>query len=400
MHSTISNVVIYNPTGSGLPQLAPDLVNSLAEMAKDYADKKRSIVLSIATDSAKDELLILLCLSERGASWNKKPGDPDLPTFTSHEWLEGDEDTSANREAYMAHLKRHVKLDTNYSFVDVQPKRTLLSVTVKGSDGDRSIRGTTDVVVAKLSDAKNDTIRNGVEALLELKKPEKLKRKDNGPQTIAEHLAASALNPSVGVVSFLTDLTTSWTVFWFGWNGDGTEVILYKLKLEGQKGAQQAFYMLESLKDESRRELLPTTFSDRLSFNDLSHKIITDRNNPKRQRMSPGSGSGGGSLEKDAKQPPNPGQRPPPSGPTGDSGNLSRSQPQGGQADNSKGAQLTVMDSVTVLRHFAPQYNDDIADELDLVDMVNEAEQHEIIRSFAMKHIVPHMTGHYPSSTC
>mmetsp|Transcript_5658 Transcript_5658/g.12418 ORF Transcript_5658/g.12418 Transcript_5658/m.12418 type:complete len:500 (-) Transcript_5658:259-1758(-) len=379
----------------------PDLVDSLAEMAKDYTDKKRSILLSHATNSAKDELLRLLCLTERGASWVNMPRDPDLPSYRAHEWLEGDEDTAENREAYTNYLTKHVRLATGYSFMDVQPKRDLLTVVVMGREGERKIRGTTDVVVAKLSDIENDAVRNGVEALFELKKPDKLTQKDHGPQMIGQHVSASYLNKSIGVVSFLTDLRNSWTIFWYGRNEDGTEVVLFKLLLEGEKGGRLALYILESLKDQSRRELLPTSFSDRLSFNDLYNELMKDGNNPKRQRTIPDRGTGGGSLDQDTPpQPPEPGQRHPSTYcPAEEGGRSGRPQPQGGQGNNTRDAQLEVMDRVAVLRHLAPQHSGDIADELDLLDMVDEADQHEIVMSFAMKHIVPYMTGHYPPST-
>ena len=50
-------------------------------------------------------------------------------------------------------------------------------------------------------------------------------------------------------------------------------------------------------------------------------------------------------------------------------------------------------DMASVLRLFAPHSNCDVANELDLLDMVDEVDQYEIIRSFAAKHIVPYMTG-------
>lgn len=45
------------------------------------------------------------------------------------------------------------------------------------------------------------------------------------------------------------------------------------------------------------------------------------------------------------------------------------------------------------LRLFAPHSDSDVANELDLLDFVDEDEQYEIVRNFAAKHIVPHMTG-------
>ena len=47
-----------------------------------------------------------------------------------------------------------------------------------------------------------------------------------------------------------------------------------------------------------------------------------------------------------------------------------------------------------VLSLFAPPFYRDVANELDLLDMVDKNEQHEIVRAFTAKHIVPHMLGH------
>ena len=49
------------------------------------------------------------------------------------------------------------------------------------------------------------------------------------------------------------------------------------------------------------------------------------------------------------------------------------------------------MSMASALSLFAPPSDRDVANELDLVDMVGESEQYEIVRSFAAKHIVPYM---------
>jgi len=372
------------------PTLDPGLVTRLAEVVDYFLEKKASILLSNATTRNKDEPLQLLRLREHGAAWDKKPEDADLPDFTSHEWLAGGEDSADNREAYMKYLKCRVALPDNYSVMDVQPNRNLLSTPLANTG--RTIRGTTDVVVAQSSNIQNNAVRNNVEALLGLKKPENLRQTDHCPQAVVEHLAASQLNDNVGVVSFLTDLTNSWTVFWFGWSEYEPGVVLYKLQLHEAKAGPLALFILKNLNNKSMRELLPATFSDRLSFKEVLRQIQLANDNPKRQRMSPGSGNGGGSSEQGTSSTPEPAQRHTSSGPANES--TGRSQPQGGQADQCSNT-LTVMDKAYVLRRLAPRYNDDVADELDLLDMVDQSEQLEIIRSFAMKHIVPHMYGDY-----
>ena len=51
------------------------------------------------------------------------------------------------------------------------------------------------------------------------------------------------------------------------------------------------------------------------------------------------------------------------------------------------------MSMASALGLFAPPADRDVANELDLLDMVDESEQYEIVRSFTVKHIVPFMTG-------
>ena len=51
------------------------------------------------------------------------------------------------------------------------------------------------------------------------------------------------------------------------------------------------------------------------------------------------------------------------------------------------------MSMASALSLFAPPADRDVANELDLLDMLDPDEQYEIVKSFAMKHIVPHMRG-------
>jgi hypothetical protein len=55
------------------------------------------------------------------------------------------------------------------------------------------------------------------------------------------------------------------------------------------------------------------------------------------------------------------------------------------------------MSMASALSLFAPPADRDVANELDLLDMVDVNEQYEIVRLFALKHIVPHMTGSEPT---
>ena len=96
-------------------------------MVNDYNAKKRTIVFSDATGSGRDALLAMLNVPEIGASWPSKPGG-NFPRF---EWLSSNEDSPGNRASYMAHLKMHVELPSNYSFADMQRDRTLLNSEIR-----------------------------------------------------------------------------------------------------------------------------------------------------------------------------------------------------------------------------------------------------------------------------
>lgn len=257
-------------------QIPSDAMAGVIAFGNDYnVNKKRRIALSDATGTARDEIMDMLELPEEGASWPNKPAN--VRAFPEFEWLTSNQESAVNRAKYMAHLKSNLQLPMNHLMEDVQPMRALLSVELKGLGDSRKLSGTTDVVIAKSKDVRNDAIRNSVQALFELKKPKNLKAKDHNPQTVCKHLAASYLNRSHAVVSVLTDLNRSWTFYWFAHKEQGAGVSLHKLKLNGAGAPGLSKYILESLHDTSRRETLPSTFADRLSFEAVMDTIREDR---------------------------------------------------------------------------------------------------------------------------
>jgi hypothetical protein len=327
--------------------------------------------------------------SREGVRDTRKSTIGDFPGFA---WLEtSDEDSFQNRTAYMAHLTQHVQLPANYLMGDVQPMRNLFQTEIQGVGESRRISGTTDVVITESKNILNSAIRNNVEALLELKKPKNLQNKDHSPQMICEHVAASFLNRKHGVVSALTDLNDNWTFFWFADNQNGS-VALHRLELkvkDESRAAGLAKYILENLNDVTRGDTLPTSFVDRLSFDDVMERILIESAR-KRARWD-GGGGGDNAQAQDEKPHANPPQggglhQPPQGGGGGES-------PCGfefeGNRDAGGGNQTTDMSRALSL--LAP--HSDVANELDLLDLVDEDEQYEIVRSFAAKHIVPYMRG-------
>jgi hypothetical protein len=336
-------------------------------MAEDFIAKKETIVLSRATCSAKQGLMARLCLPEKGASWPKKT--THLKKVDGFIWLEGSEDSKGNRTAYIGYLKHILQISDRFALKDTQPQKNLLEVELEELAGSPKISGTTDVIIAKSEHVNNDAIRNNIEALIELKTPKNLREKDHTPETICEHFAASYLNRRA-VVSVLTDLNTKWTFFWFA--ESDSEAALYKLQLDGDQAAADATYLLNSLfSAEAFGDTLPTTFANRVSF----QAVLKNHKRSRRDFDSDDSSS----PEQDSK-PSSSGGHDPFSGPSSKRSNT--------ELKNNQGAPVNM---ASRLSQFAPPSERDVANELDLLDMVDEHEQYEIVRSFAAKHIVPYM---------
>ena len=358
-------------------------------MAEDYLSKKRTIVLSEATSAAKNDLMDMLDLPEKGASW---PNKPILQHIDGFSWLKGDEDCIENRTAYMDYLNNLLQIPTHYALADAQPNKKLLSVELlRQMPESRKVSGTTDVAIAKSEHVHNNAVRNNIETLFELKTPKNMRKKDHTPQTIGEHFAASYLNPEHAVVSVLTDLNQQWTFFWFARRNDASKMALFKLCLSGGEATMHAKYLLDSIYGNAVGDTLPATFTNRQPFQAVLDSVVKN----KRARRDIDSNDSH-SPDQDSKPSPSCGaDQPPTSG--NDAGSSSRS---GGRAQlnnqvtagggGGKGAPMSMASALSL---FAPPADRDVANELDLLDMVDESEQYEIVRSFTSKHIVPFMTG-------
>ena len=168
---------------------------SLAVTVNALLAKDKTIVLSSATDEGKTELLNMLHLQEIGAEWPNKP--VRLTHVDGFKWNISDEDSLENRQAYMAYLNKTIALPTTRSLIDVHSKSGLLTVNFRIGDI-RKIKGTTDVAIMANSNIENESFKNNIEILFELKKPPNLDGgKDHTPQAVGEHLAASFLNGAV-----------------------------------------------------------------------------------------------------------------------------------------------------------------------------------------------------------
>lgn len=337
-------------------------------------------------------------LRQNGVTW------PDTPLLTAQHvdgfvWGEGTEDSDSNRAEYMRYLKTTLRLPEGYALVDTQPNRNLLSLGEHNEmlEGVR-LKGTTDVVITKSANAATNTIRNNIQTLFELKKPANM-QKDHSPQTICEHFAASFLNSRHPIVSVLTDLNENWTFFWFAFSGDDdnknsddvSQMAIYRLCLRGEDAATNAIHLLGSLFDDSDSDNLPSTFAGRQPFQSVVNCLASSAK--KRPREVDGDDSD--AQDSHSKPPPTSGAdriRRPPNGQSANSSTRSDLPSQNSVGDGCQGggSNQSVADALSLL--LSPS-NRDVGNELDLLDMVDESEQYEIIRSFAARHIVPYMSG-------
>jgi hypothetical protein len=268
------------------PQFSQTTIAGLEAMAVHFLAKERTIVLSEATNATiTNGLMDSLGVPSRGALWSNKPSVSQR--IDGFSWLNGVEDSTENRTAYMAYLRKILHIPPNYALVDTHPNKTLLSVELLGLghlSTSRKVSGTTNVVIAKAEHAVNEAVRNNIEILLELKKPENMKKKGHTPQVIGEHFAASYLNPRHPVVSVLTDLNERWTLFWFASDGDDPDVALYRLCLNGGQATAYARYLLDSLLDNSVGNL-PDNFANRQPFKMPFWLVSPGRGRRKRKIM-------------------------------------------------------------------------------------------------------------------
>lgn len=341
------------------------------------------------------EVLNSLNLGIKGASWDSKPQSlEEIPPFKPYEWIKHNgkflaEDHQSNRDAYMTHLKNQVHLPSTYALYDAQPHRNLLDVQAEASGLPRNIKGTTDVVVAKSEDVTNDAVRHNVVALLELKKINNLGNHE--PQICLELCAAAILNPETPVLTCYTDLNGRWVFYWFGLVNVSARVAIKKLVLTRHIACSKlAKYLLDRIttKTDAAPETLPESFINRLSWRQVQVQLRsaapggphTAGNDSDEKQSGNQSGGGKNPFKRDRND-----DNDDPGDPDTSKGTHKKKH----QKSEASGSNLA-----SGLRLLCPQ--DDVADELDLLDMVDEDARTRTVRQFIAKHVIPHLTGAYP----
>ena len=147
---------------------------------------------------------------------------------------------------------------------------------------------------------------------------------------------------------------------------------LCKLKLDSLDGAAGlAKYLLESLNDESRRGTLPNTFLDRLSFDEVMNKLIENREIKRACKDGGGGGCSGGCDPQDVQGEKSKDHHPP----SGDS----QVGPLGLHINGGEYHVAGTGDDASAVQFFALPSDTDSANELDLLDIADDAEQYEIL---------------------
>ena len=215
---------------------------------------------------------------------------------------------------------------------------------------------------------------------------------------MCEHFAAVYLNIDFPVVSVLTDLNLFWQFFWFAAATDDVKrkICVFKLELSRQTAGADAKHLLESMFSGSAQapNALPTTFTDRLSFRAVLDSFHANESVDGSKRVK-FNHDDGGPPDQDSKYLPSTGQD---RGQSSGSGLSSSSMGGGGTVHQNYHGSASAggaasLSMANVLSLFAPPFYRDVANELDLLDMVDKNEQYEIVRAFTAKHIVPHMLG-------
>lgn len=188
--------------------------------------------------------------------WNEKPEFHE--PGTAHTWLEGEEDSPGNRAAYMAYLRNtsNIEFPPNTQLFEGASEKELLSVKFWGF-GNIKTSGNIDVVLADSRHQDLSTVRQNMLVGIELKKDTNKDGETIERQVTLQHLAASYLNPSTGILTIMTDLNDCWLFFWFD-----EEKRLLRLKAS----RPEALFLIKHVQDretDDNRRRFPTFFLNR-----------------------------------------------------------------------------------------------------------------------------------------
>jgi hypothetical protein len=341
----------------------------------------RTVAMSGATQSKKEDVLKHFDIAMSGAKWSSKPEDAALSDITNavYTWTSAGEDELAQREAYMEHLKDVLFLPAGYAVKDCAKKSTLLSVQRVG--GKFKFDGKTDVVVAKTEHVDSSAERNHVEVALELKTTRNNNMEEHEPQAVLEHLSSSFLNRACGVLTVLTDLNEEWVFYWF--HPNGKEIMKYKVD---RKRAQ--ILLNNMIPDKSNNACtsanLPEHFWNRGNWN-VVQKAFVDTIEEEDDDDEGGKGNKRRKQERGSRK---------------ESSNARDGKSDSNQGGDSASSGMThggsghdEQQNCTLAKLF-DYVGHDVGNEMDLLGMTDdEDERIRIVRRFLARHIVPGIVG-------
>lgn len=217
-----------------------------------------SISISCVPYNVYLKVLQYLRMKLEGAKWDRLPNDTTLKLVDDFPagffcWSSGDENTPANRTAYMEHLNRF-PWPEGCELVNVASKNDLLSQRF----ADFSFTGTIDVALSATGNIRANVVGYNILLGITLKKPVECEVIYHN-QVVMQHLCSSCQNPNTGVLTLLTDLNELWCFFWFGspWS-------IFKCCAN----IMEAKFLLKNMFNSEVKDCCPEGFHSRLSWYD------------------------------------------------------------------------------------------------------------------------------------
>lgn len=335
------------------------------EYIQEKKEESQTIKFSRVSSTVYRKIMADIELKLTGATWEARP--TNLTGVEPFTWSTAKEDSEENRTAYMKYLRDNIAWPEGYEVVDCRDNTDLLSVPSLGGTPRRT-SGNIDVVLASKANVEAHTLRQNIRLGLELK--ESNNTGSHEQQVVLQHLCASSLNFNESVLTVMTDLNDRWHFYWFGTMAG----ILYKIEVS----RSEAKYLLEHMfddRDSGSAAPFPTDFLNRppwRSFQRNKHSTI--------QEMS--------SYDHDDKEE------------SGDQRDLGYQGKGGSKRSPAEGSQMPSYKKGK--SHGGLPHNNqakeaydqiDVANDLDLLDFVDDEEKREILMRNYCNHVLPWIDG-------
>jgi hypothetical protein len=357
--------------------LASDDYGDVMEFVREQQRDARTLVLSKLTVDGYNRAVQSCGLRLIGAAWDVQSAidcQHDVPVFT---WLGVKENNIANRTAYMAHLKKEFTWPDGFDLVDGEDHASILSVPDL-VDGQK-ISGNVDVIIARSVNIDNAALKQNIEAQIELKKTDNKENPEK--QVVMQHLAASSLNPDVGVLTLMTDLNKRWHFYWFGSQPHSL------MKLVSTR--RRARYLLEHMFDDAGLAAeFPIDFLARRTWVQFLRPLlegIREMDDGENEYEDENQDDGGENQDKDSS-----------TGGTSPKDNPSttdwKTVPPSGKKGNGRSSRNYGSGSGNARTASGFGFQHDIANELDLMDFYDEEERREVLLRLIAENAIPRMT--------